>query len=531
MLLARWTVNAGHPGCYVLALSLATAGISIVHILGQVNFFFLDGANETFGVAVLPGLAHLGHADEHIGLLERLSMGCGRVRSYFWTIPYLTVWATWDMIRALMRGQRPSHRPPGEPGVVSAKTPRQSSQLNLFNLSPETMTVAQVTRYVKSLLDGDVVLQDLWVEGELSNFKAASSGHAYFTMKDDQTSLRCVMWRSDVERQELLPQDGQSVLAHGRISVYEVGGVYQFYVDHLQPAGMGRLYLEFEALKRRLAQEGLFDAARKRPLPPLPRRVGVVTSPVAAALRDILNVLARRYPLAQVVLSPPQIVAAIQALNDYADVDVILVARGGGSLEELWAFNDERVARAIVASRAPVVSGVGHEVDFTIADFAADVRAPTPSAAAELVAPDRAELQAVVRGQQLRLAGALQRKLVEHQQSLHYLVQALRRNAPLGRIQSLRQRVDELSQAGGLRLKHLLALRRARLDGLTGRLATLSPFATLERGYAIVRHGDTGRVVTSVRQVAAGEPLAVRVRDGEFDATAAETQSKEEAGR
>ncbi len=416
---------------------------------------------------------------------------------------------------------------------MSMNTPRRPSQLNLFGASPETMSVTQVTRYVKSLLDGDYVLQDLWVEGEVSNFKVSSSGHAYFTLKDDQASLRCVMWRSDVGRLAPQPQDGQAVLAHGYISVYEAGGAYQFYTDRIQLTGVGRLYLEFEALKQRLAQEGLFDAARKRALPALPRRLGVVTSPTAAALRDILNVLARRYPLVQVVLSPtlvqgdqspPQIVAAIQALNEQADVDVIIVARGGGSLEELWAFNDEGVARAIAASRVPVVSGVGHEVDFTIADFVADLRAPTPSAAAELVVPDRAELQALVRGQRMRLAGALQRQLAGQRQSLAHVTHALRRNAPLGRLQNLRQQVDELSQTGALGLRHLLTLRRAQLDGLVGRLATLSPFATLERGYAIVRHGETGRVVTSVEQVAAGQPLAVRVRDGEFGVTVSETQ-------
>jgi len=390
------------------------------------------------------------------------------------------------------------------------------------------MTVAQVTRYVKSLLDGDYVLQHLWVEGEVSNFRVTASGHAYFTLKDDQASLRCVMWRSDVRQQDMLPQDGQSVLAHGRISVYETAGAYQLYVDHIQLAGVGRLYLEFEALKRRLAEEGLFDTARKRALPSFPRRLGVVTSPTAAALQDILNVLNRRYPLAQVVLSPtlvqgdqapPQIVAAIQSLNDYSDVDVIIIARGGGSLEDLWAFNDERVARAITASRVPVVSGVGHEVDFTIADFAADVRAPTPSAAAELAVPDRAELQAAVRRQWMRLAGVLQRWLAERRQLLANLAQGLQRNSPVGRIQSLRQRVDELFQVSSVRLGHLLALRRERFNGLVGRLVTLSPFATLERGYAIVRHKDTRRVVTSVKQVVSGELVVVCVQDGEFDAT------------
>ena len=411
---------------------------------------------------------------------------------------------------------------------MSIRTRRRPSQLDLFASSAEPMTVAQVTRYVKSLLDGDYVLQHLWVEGEVSNFRVTASGHAYFTLKDDQASLRCVMWRSDVRQQDMLPQDGQSVLAHGRISVYETAGAYQFYVDHIQLAGVGRLYLEFEALKRRLAEDGLFDTARKRALPSFPRRLGVVTSPTAAALWDILNVLNRRYPLAQVVLSPtlvqgdqapPQIVAAIQALNDYSDVDVIIIARGGGSLEDLWAFNDERVARAITASRVPVVSGVGHEVDFTIADFAADVRAPTPSAAAELAVPDRAELQAAVRRQWMRLAGVLQRRLAERRQSLANLAQDLQRNSPLGRIQSLRQRVDELFQVSSVRLGHLLALRRERFNGLVGRLVTLSPFATLERGYAIVRHKDTRRVVTSVKQVVSGELVVVCVQDGEFDAT------------
>jgi len=412
------------------------------------------------------------------------------------------------------------------------KLKAQPAQLDLFASSPEPWSVTRVNRYVKSLLDGDYVLQDLWVEGEVSNLRVTASGHAYFTLKDAQASMRCVMWRSDVRRQDLLPQDGQSVLAHGRVSVYEVAGTYQFYVDHVQLAGIGRLYLEFEALKRRLAEEGLFDPAQKRPLPPFPRRLGVVTSPTAAALRDILNVLARRYPLVDVLLSPamvqgdqapPQIVAAIEALNRHGDVDVIIVARGGGSLEELWAFNDERVARAIVASRVPVISGVGHEVDLTIADFAADVRAPTPSAAAELAVPDRSELQASVRAQRMRLAGALQGWLAECQQSLHYLREDLQRASPLDRVQSLRQRVDELSQASGLQLRHLLALHRERLNGLIGKLATLSPFATLERGYAIVRHAGTGHVVSSVGQVAADDPILVRLHDGEFEATVSQT--------
>ena len=229
--------------------------------------------------------------------------------------------------------------------------------------------VSQITSYIKELFDSDYALQDLWLEGEVSNYSRAASGHVYFTLKDEEAQIRCVMWRSQVAHWAYLPQNGEAIIAHGRISIYEAGGLYQLYVDNIQPAGAGLLYLQFEALRERLAAEGLFDAERKRPLPTFPRRLGVVTSPTAAALRDIVNVLRRRYALVEVVLSPTlvqgdeapsQIVAAIQALNEHVDVDAIIVARGGGSLEDLWAFNDERVARAIYASRAPVVTGVGH---------------------------------------------------------------------------------------------------------------------------------------------------------------------------
>ncbi|MFZ5915418.1 MAG: exodeoxyribonuclease VII large subunit [Chloroflexota bacterium] len=416
------------------------------------------------------------------------------------------------------------------------RPPRDGSgQLSFFDPSSEPLTISQLTRYVKSLLEGDYVLQDVWVAGEISNLRVTASGHAYFSLKDDQSSLRGVMWRSDVARHGILPQDGQSVLAHGHVSVYEAAGNYQLYVDHLQSVGMGRLYLEFEALKQRLADQGLFDAGRKRPLPPFPRRLGIVTSATAAALQDILNVLARRYPPVEVLIAPtlvqgdqapPQIVAAIQALNDHAQVDVIIVARGGGSLEDLWAFNDERVARAIAASRAPVISGVGHEIDFTIADFAADVRAPTPSAAAELAVPDRFELLTGLRSQHSRLIGALQHQLDARRQKLAQLTQALRRNSPGRRIENLRQRTDELAQSTGVAAGHLLALRREQLNGLTGRLATLSPLATLDRGYAIVRHGQTERVVTSTAHVATGDPLVIRVRQGEFGATVVSDQTE-----
>jgi len=388
--------------------------------------------------------------------------------------------------------------------------------------------VSQITAYIKELFDSDYALQNLWLEGEVSNYYRAASGHVYFTLKDEDAQIRCVMWRSQVERQAYLPQDGEAIVAHGRISVYESGGRYQLYVDNIQPAGAGLLYLQFEALKERLAAEGLFDAERKRPLPPFPRRLGVVTSPVAAALRDIVNVLRRRYPLVEVVLSPTlvqgdkapsQIVAAIKALNEHTDVDAIIVARGGGSLEDLWAFNDERVARAIYASQVPVVTGVGHETDFTIADFVADVRAPTPSAAAEVAVPDRQELRGTVESWRGRLAQLMKGRIEQGRRALQYQEQVLRRFSPQAQIDSYRQRIDDLIHSSLAGLKHRLALARERLRTLDSQLQTLSPLATLERGYAIARHLGTGEVVRSVAQVVAGDRLEVRVSDGQFEST------------
>jgi exodeoxyribonuclease VII large subunit len=388
--------------------------------------------------------------------------------------------------------------------------------------------VSQITAYIKELFDSDYALQDLWLEGEVSNYSQAASGHVYFTLKDEEAQIRCVMWRSQVERQAYLPQDGEAIVAHGRISVYEAGGQYQLYVDGIQPAGLGLLYLQFEALKERLAAEGLFDAERKRSLPLFPRQLGVVTSPTAAALRDIVNVLRRRYPLVEVVLSPtlvqgdeapPQIVAAIEALNQYADVDVIIVARGGGSLEDLWAFNDERVVRAIYVSQAPVVTGVGHETDFTIADFVADVRAPTPSAAAELAVPDQQELRGAVESWRGRLAQLMKGQIEEERRVLQYREQVLHRFSPQAHIDSYHQQIDDMMRSTLAGLKHSLALARERMRTLDSQLQTLSPLATLERGYAITKHLGTGRVVRSVAQVVAGDRLEVRVSDGQFEST------------
>jgi exodeoxyribonuclease VII large subunit len=341
------------------------------------------------------------------------------------------------------------------------------------------------------------------------------------------------MWRSAAGRLAWQPEHGVAVVARGRISVYPPRGNYQLVVDDLQPAGLGDLHARFEVLRDRLRAEGLFDDERKQPLPEFPTLLGVVTSPQAAALRDVLNVLRRRYPLARVLLAPtlvqgdqapPQIVAALQALDARDDVDLVLLVRGGGSLEELWAFNDERVARTIAACRHPVVSGVGHETDFTIADFVADLRAPTPSAAAELAVPDQADLRQYVAAWAEQLAGSMERRLVQMREALEGQQRALRRLSPQARVDTYRQQVDDLSRRSGQALAHGQALRRSGLAGLEARLAALSPQATLERGYAIVilsgagRRKGSGTVVRSVDQVQAGDDLAVRVQDGEFEA-------------
>lgn len=393
--------------------------------------------------------------------------------------------------------------------------------------SARIWTVSQLTDHIRYLLEDHAPLQDLWLAGEISNLSRSSAGHLYFTLKDSGAALSCVMWRSAAAFLAWQPQQGDAAVAHGHISVYPARGTYQLYIDQLQPAGRGDLHARFEALRERLKAEGLFEAARKRPCPPFPSVVGVVTSPQAAALRDVLHVLRRRYPLVQVLLAPTlvqgdqaprQIMAALRALDARDDVDVILLVRGGGSLEELWAFNDEGVARAIAASRHPVVSGVGHETDLTIADFVADLRAPTPSAAAEMVVPDQVDLRQRIAGRAARLRTDLKQRLGQAGRGLEQQQRALERLSPQGRIDTARQRVDDLLRRAERTLGHRLALHRTALGGAQARLLALSPLATLERGYAIVRQRDTGAIVRSVAQVQAGDELAIQVQDGEFDA-------------
>jgi exodeoxyribonuclease VII large subunit len=399
------------------------------------------------------------------------------------------------------------------------------SQMALFSpQAPVTWSVTDLTRYLRDLLEADKLLQDVWVQGEVSNFSRPASGHLYFTLKDSSASLRCVMWRNAVLRQSFMPSDGDAIEVHGAISVYEAGGQYQLYADVFRPAGEGALYQEFLRLKALLEAEGLFAPERKRPIPSRPTRIGIVTSPTGAALQDILNTLRRRYPLVEVILAPTPvqgveaplgIITALRGVVQVADPDVIIMARGGGSIEDLWAFNDEQVARAIAASPVPVITGVGHETDFTIADFVADLRAPTPTAAAELATPNQADLRLELAELDTRLLQRVQAAQSELRWVLRESQSLLAKNSPLNRIQSSIQRVDELDRRLSIGLIHLLQLARTHLNGLVQHMAALSPQGILLRGFAIVTN-QAGQVISQVDQVASGEALDVQVSDGDF---------------
>jgi exodeoxyribonuclease VII large subunit len=385
-------------------------------------------------------------------------------------------------------------------------------------------TVTSLTRHLRDLIEADAALQDVWVEGELSNLSRPASGHIYFTLKDSGAALRCVMWKTAAARLKLTLGEGVAAAVHGKLGVYEVSGQYQLYADQIRPVGEGALYQEFLRLKAELDAQGLFDPARKRPIPELPRRIGIVTSATGAALRDMLDTLRRRLPLVEVILAPapvqgveapPALAAALSAL-DRRQPDVILLARGGGSIEDLWAFNDERVVRAVAACESPVICGVGHETDFTLCDFAADLRAPTPTAAAELATQiTKTELVGYVREAQARLANLMLDLLDGQSNQLNAMVTQLRSASPRRRIRSERQRVDESARRSFAGLLHRVQLERAQVTGLTRRLESLSPLAVLGRGYALVTRRDDGRVVSRLKL--ASQAMRVRVSDGEFE--------------
>jgi exodeoxyribonuclease VII large subunit len=396
-------------------------------------------------------------------------------------------------------------------------------QPTLFSQSTQ-WTVSKLTFFIRRLLEENEVLQDVWVQGEISNLSRPASGHIYFTLKDSSAALKCVMWKTSAARLNIPLQDGKAVEVHGKIGVYEVSGQYQLYVDQIRPVGEGALYQEFMRLKAMLEAEGLFAPERKRLIPMFPKRIGIVTSATGAALRDMLNTLRRRLPLVEVILAPspvqgveapPALVKALQSLN-YQLPDVILLARGGGSIEDLWAFNDERVVRAVAMCAVPVICGVGHETDFTLCDFAADLRAPTPTAAAELATQITIiDLRAGLQNYKTRILSATLKLLAEQKTSLSSLASQLRYVSPDRRIQSERQRVDELARRAHASLSHHIQLQSMHIKGMQHRLESLNPNAVLARGYAVVTRKDDSSVVSRVAQ--AGEEMTVRVSDGEFE--------------
>jgi exodeoxyribonuclease VII large subunit len=391
------------------------------------------------------------------------------------------------------------------------------------------VAVSQLTRYLKGLLEEDYYLQDIWVRGEITNYTQSTAGHRYFSLKDELATLRCVLFRGGWGTFPQHLRNGMAVVAHGRLSIYEQRGDYQFYLDAIEEAGIGELHLRFEELKAQLEAEGLFAPERKRSIPPSPATVGVVTSASAAALRDILRTLRLRCPLVRVILAPTlvqgegaaeQIAAAVDALNTQGAADVILVARGGGSLEELWAFNEEIVARAIARSQIPVITGVGHETDYTIADFVADLRASTPTAAATAAVPDALTWRAELEETQDRLRYLMETRLQAERQRLHAMRHTFERAGPERHMADARQHVDEALHALDVHVAHVLELGREHLRSAALRLHALSPLLTIARGYAVVQREADGTRVTSVAQVAPGDGLAVRVTDGAFVAIA-----------
>jgi exodeoxyribonuclease VII large subunit len=397
------------------------------------------------------------------------------------------------------------------------------------------LSVAQLIAGVRGLLEDGV--GRVWVAGEVSNLHRAASGHCYFTLKDEGAQLRAALFRATARRLPFEPENGLSLLVYGDVTVYEPRGDLQLLVRALEPRGVGALQIAFEQLRARLEAEGLFDDAHKRPLPPHPRRVGVVTSSGGAALHDVIQVSGRRFPGVPLLVSPTrvqgeeaerEIVAALDAVVGQPDVDVVLLVRGGGSLEDLRPFNTEVVARALRRSPVPVISGVGHETDVTIADLAADARAPTPSAAAALALPDGAALLDRLRRDGARLVAAWRAILAARRAKLLQEWQALRAHAPRARLAAQRSRLVALVRALESHARARVERARARLATGTARLDTLSPLAVLGRGYAIVRLADGGPILRSPDQVTAGDRLRVRLAEGELDATASAPPSGSE---
>lgn len=395
-------------------------------------------------------------------------------------------------------------------------------------------SVSQVNGYLKELVDGDPLLRGLLVRGEVSNYKCYPSGHHYFSLKDEQGSIRCVMFRGDAARLRFKPVNGLSVIAYGRVSVYPRDGQYQLYCTQLMEDGRGALDRAFEELKRKLESQGLFDPAKKQPLPAYPRRIALVTSPAGAAVRDMIRILRQRWPLTEVLVVPvrvqgegaaEEIAAAIHQVNNRDDIDLIITGRGGGSREDLWAFNEEPVAWAIALSNIPVISAVGHEPDVTISDYVADLRASTPSNAAELAVPDQQQERQRLEGLTLRLRQAMEVQLDRDRKELRRLEQSRVLRNPVAVVDDQRMRLDGVQRRLAMALERTLRRGRVELAGLAGRVDAMSPLKVLSRGYAIAK--AEGRAVTTVEQVQPGQAMDVLVADGVYHCRVEEKEEQQ----
>ncbi|MBR4960812.1 MAG: exodeoxyribonuclease VII large subunit [Clostridia bacterium] len=401
---------------------------------------------------------------------------------------------------------------------------------------PGSLTVTQLNEYIKHIIDHDIRLSDVYVKGEISNFKNHySTGHYYFTLKDEGGMVRAIMFRSAAGKIPFVPEDGMKVIAHGRVSAFVRDGQYQLYCDSMEPDGIGALYIAFEQLKRKLEAEGLFDPARKRPLPKIPSRVGIITSATGAAIRDMINVCGRRFPYAKLVLfpslvqgpdAPPQLIAGLRYFNETRSADVIIIGRGGGSIEDLWAFNNEELAREVAASQIPVISAVGHETDFTICDFVADRRAPTPSAAAELAVPDTGELKRKIQNIVTREAGVLQQIAARHREKLLLLSGSRVLQDPMAMIDDKKMQNAMLSERLIRAEERIRMQSRAALQAEAGKLSALNPLAVLSRGFSAVYRED-GVLVKSAENVKPGDSITIRTEDGELDASVTAVRLKQ----
>ena len=396
-----------------------------------------------------------------------------------------------------------------------------------------TLSVSELNEYLRMQMEGDRVLCDLWVRGEISNFVNHRSGHWYFTLKDPEAQVKAVMFKFNAMRARFLPKDGMKVLLHGRVSVYTQAGQYQIYAEEIQPDGVGSLALQFEQLRRKLETEGLFDPRRKKPIPKYPARIGVITSPTGAAIQDIKNILGRRFPCAEVFLFPSlvqgdgaaeQLIGGLLFFEQVYPVDVIILGRGGGSMEDLWAFNDEMLARTVADCRIPVISAVGHESDFTICDFVADLRAPTPSAAAELAVPDRRELSGMLSGMREQMAYAVSQKISMEKKTVAKLSSARVFAKPDGLLDPIRMRVADLTRRTDAAVDRAVERKKSELGKLCAKLEALNPMGVLSRGYAAVSRGED--LILRAGSVRAGDELKIRFADGVVCATAKETGDK-----